>query len=90
MKMQGIEKIKVFQFRVADGKIGGYYTKRELRQAGLVAAAKGGRTQVVIKLPDGRYGVGSAKCSKHDNFSRATGRKIALERALADLKKVYA
>lgn len=64
-----------------------------LRDAGLVvhtdyyrpriARVKGGRTTILIGLPDGDCVRGEAMCSQKDQFSRPLGRRIALGRALA-------
>lgn len=42
---------------------------------------KGGRTQVDILTPGGKSLTGESLCSKHDNYSRKEGVRIALLRA---------
>lgn len=44
--------------------------------------AKGGRTVIEIKFPDGKNYKGETICSKHDAFCRKEGIKFAIEKAL--------
>lgn len=48
--------------------------------------ARGGITEVCVIFPDNTSTVGTAICSKEDNFSRSVGINIALSRALAKHK----
>ena len=47
----------------------------------------GGETHVWITTPKGQELKAKAVCSKKDSFSYATGRNIAIDRALAELTK---
>jgi hypothetical protein len=92
MRLKGIEKVKVSHLRpqeggVSDGSL--LYRREDFVRRGTRPASKGGMTTVQVMLADGRYGIGVARCSKKDNFSYAVGRKIALDRALRNLKEAY-
>lgn len=50
-------------------------------------ATKGGQTQCVLELDDGKVIVGIAYCSKEDNFCYKIGRKVAEGRAMEMLKR---
>ena len=50
-----------------------------------VYAAMGGRTEVLIELPNGEILVGSCECSDLDHYNRKYGGKKAIARALAPL-----
>jgi len=93
MRLKGIDKVTVLHQRPQQGGMSNgelLYTREDFIRRGTRPAAKGGRTTVTVKLADGRYGIGIAVCSKRDNFSYAVGRKVALDRALANLKEAYA
>lgn len=53
-----------------------------LRERGYGIGAKGGLTLVQVEFADGNVARGAARCSPRDNYCKATGRNIALGRAL--------
>lgn len=53
----------------------------------LKASAKGGLTEAVIVMEDGRISSGLAFCSLSENFSRRAGRELAISRALVRFEK---
>lgn len=87
MRLKGIEKVKVSHLRPQEGGVSHLYRREDFARRGTRPASKGGMTTVQVMLADGRYGIGVARCSKKDNFSYAVGRKIALDRALHNLKE---
>jgi len=48
---------------------------------------RGGKTTAIVIFPDGTEIVGTAECSKKDNYSKKLGRDISLGRALATLER---
>lgn len=76
-------KVRVCHVRNLRG--GGQATSGMLRRhRGLrEIESRGGVTTVVLANAQGRnFAQGIAHCSKHDNYCKATGRRIALHRAL--------
>lgn len=65
--------------------------KHRVLQHGFELAARGGFTEVMLSSPDGNEAYAAqAKCSPEDNFCRAEGRTIALDRALRKMERAQA
>ena len=60
----------------------GQLTAHQLREYGFRPAAKGGTTLCEIEFADGNVARTFARCSPRDNYCKATGRMIAIGRAL--------
>jgi hypothetical protein len=89
MNLRGVQEIRVRHLRPQEGSTTGLlYARHDFKRRGTRPDPKGGETFVFVMLPDGRSAAGKATCSNKDNFNRATGRRIALERALEDLREV--
>jgi hypothetical protein len=81
-------RVRVVHLRNADMGIinwqplPGQLTAHQLRERGLRPAAKGGTTLVEIEFADGNFSRTFARCSPRDNYCKATGRMIAVGRAV--------
>ena len=81
------EKIDVESLRRSGYKVRVHHHRKLTRVAkldgkALVAAARGGRTVIEITTPDGETLIGTARCSRKENFNKKLGVRIALGRAL--------
>jgi hypothetical protein len=90
-------KVRVLHYRLLNGdlvanaarKIKKNYNKflsPQRKIAGQYRSPKGGKTIIEILTPDGRSTTGTALCSPEDAFCRKSANKIAITRALANLK----
>lgn len=70
-------KVQIHHFRVHNGMEN---PADMLKKAGVMPSPKGGKTEVKVKLPDGKEVFGVAKCSLVDCFNKKLGVRIALGR----------
>ena len=76
-------RVVVHHLRRFDGTPG-LWTRYGALQNGIDGPplSKGGLTLVQIEFADGAVARGSAQCSLHDNYDKATGRILARNRAM--------
>lgn len=65
----------------------GLMSKHRAKKLGYTLLARGGFTEVELVSPDGAVYYGSTTCSPKDNFCRAEGRAVALDRAVKKMEK---
>lgn len=78
-------KVRVIHYRYF-GSFGYLATKKGNANPDEPILSQGGKTHIDITSPDGKTVSGEAICSVEDTFDRRLGNKIALGRALKQLK----
>jgi hypothetical protein len=82
--------LRVYFVHIRNLQYGGQSTARRARDMNNTLAARGGVTVAVLRNDRGRNFVqGVAHCSTQDNYCKATGRRIALHRALYGMTPIF-
>ena len=75
----------VHELRKAGYKVGVFHIREHINEKHL--SPRGGSTMVHITTPDNEELHGVANCSKHDNYNKKLGVRIAIGRALVGSNK---
>lgn len=82
---RALPKIVRYEYDLPEGSFGLHEIEDELTNEPL---PQGGVTYARVYAPYGAWAVGEAYCSDQDNFDKAVGRKLALERAFEKLNEI--
>lgn len=74
----------IYSLRKQGWKIRVYHTRN--KTVSFQISPRGGSTIIEATRPDGVTGIGTAICSKFDNFNRKVGNSIALGRAIKKIE----
>jgi hypothetical protein len=81
-------KVRYKHFRFTEEMPGILMESSMARDLGLTPTSRGGATHAKVTREDGSWVRAFSLCGPKDNFSRATGRTIALGRALSTLQEI--